>query len=276
MHFSLWSWHQNSLLLLLVQARLSPIYIKLWMIVSWIELLQMLVRFSIWFSIHYKSFYDEYNQGSYNLLSSNLTERIGIHLDPALQVWTDNAKITELAHNTANSQMTLKEVCSHYLALIVPLMTLMHFVSLVQSSGSFTSTSAQVVQYPPTSSNLNDLNFVLNGAGAPGIFDSSITPEKEYGIYNWCNMPHVRTQEYMCVYFNIFQYYRENNCWNFFFLVFHIRVPHKSYTLQYVEVIHRHHKRTPYSSNMFFKEDIEWSCVGEGPVYAVTRWEKLL
>ena len=57
----------------------------------------------------------------------------------------------------------------------------------------------------------------------------------------------------------------------FSFYFFHIRVPHKGYTLQYVEVIHRHHKRTPYSSNMFFKEDIEWSCVGEGPVYAVTR-----
>ena len=61
------------------------------------------------------------------------------------------------------------------------------------------SVSAQVVHYPPTSSNLNNLTFVLNGSGAPGIFNSSVTPEKEYGIYNWCNMPHVRTQEYKCV-----------------------------------------------------------------------------
>jgi hypothetical protein len=63
-----------------------------------------------------------------------------------------------------------------------------------------TSVSAQVVHYPPTSSNLNNLTFVLNGSGAPGIFNSSVTPEEEYGIYNWCNMPHVRTQEYKCVY----------------------------------------------------------------------------
>lgn len=62
-----------------------------------------------------------------------------------------------------------------------------------------TSVSAQVVHYPPTSSNLNNLTFVLNGSGAPGIFNSSVTPEKVYGVYNWCNMPHVRTQEYKCV-----------------------------------------------------------------------------
>ncbi|KAF8815519.1 phosphoglycerate mutase-like protein [Phlegmacium glaucopus] len=107
-----------------------------------------------------------------------------------------------------------------------------------------TSTSAQVVHYPPTSSNLNNLTFVLNGSGAPGIFNSSVTPEKEYGIYNWCNMPHVRTKEY--------------------------KTPPKNYTLQYVEIIQRHHKRTPYGSNTFFKEDVAWSCVGNGPVYATT------
>jgi hypothetical protein len=49
------------------------------------------------------------------------------------------------------------------------------------------------------------------------------------------------------------------------------RVPSNNYTLQYVEIIQRHHKRTPYASNTFFKEDIAWSCVGEGPVFALTR-----
>ena len=62
-----------------------------------------------------------------------------------------------------------------------------------------TGVSAQVVYYPPTSTNINNLTFVLNGSGAPGIFDSSVTPENEYGVYNWCNMPHVRIQEYKCV-----------------------------------------------------------------------------
>ena len=139
---------------------------------------------------------------------------------------------------------------------------------LVLSIILVTNVSAQVVHYPPTSSNLNNLTFVLNGSGAPGIFNSSTTPEKEYGIYNWCNMPHVRTQEYKCVTSSTPP---ETTCWNCF--ASYIRVPPKNYTLQYVEIIQRHHKRTPYASNTFFKEDIAWSCVGEGPVFALTRWE---
>lgn len=43
----------------------------------------------------------------------------------------------------------------------------------------------------------------------------------------------------------------------------------KGYTLEFVEVIQRHHKRTPYASNTFFKEDITWSCVGQGPIYGL-------
>jgi len=60
--------------------------------------------------------------------------------------------------------------------------------------------SASVVHYPPSSTNINNLTFVLDGSGRPGIFNSSVTPDKEYGIYNWCNMPHVRQLEYKYVY----------------------------------------------------------------------------
>ncbi|KAJ3873944.1 histidine phosphatase [Lentinula edodes] len=103
------------------------------------------------------------------------------------------------------------------------------------------TSATNVIHYPPKLTNLNNLTFVLNGTGAPGIFNSSITPDSEYGIYNWCNMPHVRTEEYLA--------------------------PSSNYTLKYIEVIQRHHKRTPYASNTFFKEDITWDCTGEGPVY---------
>ncbi|KAG6828631.1 hypothetical protein H0H92_007223 [Tricholoma furcatifolium] len=103
--------------------------------------------------------------------------------------------------------------------------------------------SATVIHYPPNATNINNLTFVLNGTGAPGIFNSSITPDNVYGEYNWCNMPHVRTREY--------------------------KTPSSDYTLEYVEVIQRHHKRTPYSSNTFFKEDIPWSCEGQGPEYGL-------
>ncbi|WVQ82669.1 hypothetical protein IAT38_004801 [Cryptococcus sp. DSM 104549] len=45
------------------------------------------------------------------------------------------------------------------------------------------------------------------------------------------------------------------------------KVPSKEYKLQYVEVIQRHHKRTPYASNTFFKEDVTWDCTQEGPYH---------
>ncbi|KAF8154514.1 histidine phosphatase [Crassisporium funariophilum] len=109
---------------------------------------------------------------------------------------------------------------------------------------AITVVSADVVHYPPTASKTNDLTFALGGSGAPGIFSSSTTPDKDYGVYNWCNMPHVRNREY--------------------------KVPSKDYTLEYVEVIQRHHKRTPYASNTFFKEDVDWTCSGAGPVFGST------
>lgn len=42
------------------------------------------------------------------------------------------------------------------------------------------------------------------------------------------------------------------------------KVPSSNYTLQYVEVIQRHHKRTPYASNTFPVEAFTWNCTGEG------------
>lgn len=64
--------------------------------------------------------------------------------------------------------------------------------------GGIGAAATGVVHYPPSSTNINNLTFALHGTGPPGIFDSSTTPDKEYGIYNWCNMPHVRTREYKC------------------------------------------------------------------------------
>jgi hypothetical protein len=64
----------------------------------------------------------------------------------------------------------------------------------------------------PSESDINDLDKVINGKGVWGfIYNSSQTPDDKYGIYNWCNMPHVRKQEYV--------------------------VPDSEYELQYVEVV---------------------------------------
>lgn len=52
--------------------------------------------------------------------------------------------------------------------------------------------------YPPSRSEVNDLDSAVNAEGVYGfIFDSSDTPDEKYGTYNWCNMPHARKREYV-------------------------------------------------------------------------------
>lgn len=52
--------------------------------------------------------------------------------------------------------------------------------------------------YAPTKSEINDLDAVASGSGVYGfIYNSSKTPDDKYGVYNWCNMPHVRRNEYV-------------------------------------------------------------------------------
>ncbi|KJZ72036.1 hypothetical protein HIM_08597 [Hirsutella minnesotensis 3608] len=113
--------------------------------------------------------------------------------------------------------------------------------------GGYLLTAAAEAQYPvsrvgteyewhaPARTEVNNLTSVLRSSGVYGfIFNSSETPSGDYGTYNWCNMPHVRPSEY-------------------------IR-PAPDFELQFVEVIHRHHKRTPYASNGFPVEAYPWDC----------------
>ncbi|TKX18542.1 hypothetical protein C1H76_9331 [Elsinoe australis] len=95
----------------------------------------------------------------------------------------------------------------------------------------------------PAASEVDDLSNIMKGSGVYGfIFNSSKTPESlPYSTYNWCNMPHVRAQEYP----------RFNS----------------SFKLEYVEVIHRHHKRTPYAANTFPTETYGWDCSDQGLFY---------
>lgn len=97
--------------------------------------------------------------------------------------------------------------------------------------------------YPPVSNQFSDLDLVFNEdlETNGGIYNGSYVPKEEYGVYNFCNMPHVRKEEYL--------------------------VPESGFELQYVEVIHRHHKRTPYQDNTFPKEDMELSCLNDRNMY---------
>jgi len=66
--------------------------------------------------------------------------------------------------------------------------------------------------HAPNATFINNLTEVIGGSGIYGyIFDSSETPDEKYGVYNWCNMPHVRKTEY--------------------------KKPSSEYKLQYVEIV---------------------------------------
>ncbi|KAK5019960.1 hypothetical protein LTR16_000005 [Cryomyces antarcticus] len=120
------------------------------------------------------------------------------------------------------------------------------FVSFSYATLSRTQNNTNTVDlswHPPVSSNINNLSTVINGSDIYGfIFSSSQNPAGvPYGTYNWCNMPHVRASEYPRV--------------------------NSSFKLEYVEVIHRHHKRTPYAANTFPVEPYPWYCDDEGLFY---------
>jgi hypothetical protein len=52
--------------------------------------------------------------------------------------------------------------------------------------------------HPSKQTHLNNLTAVVNGDGVYGfIYNSSDTLDELYGVYNWCNMPHVRKREYV-------------------------------------------------------------------------------
>lgn len=105
------------------------------------------------------------------------------------------------------------------------------------------SSNVDIAWYPPKNTSVGSLASAINGTGIYGfIFSSSQTPSSlPYSTYNWCNMPHVRREEYV--------------------------KPSSEYSLQYVELLHRHHKRTPYAANTFPVENYPWYCNNSGLFY---------
>lgn len=98
------------------------------------------------------------------------------------------------------------------------------------------STNVSLAWHAPEQYFVNDLAQAVNGTGTYGfIFDSSSGP---LDTYNYCNMPHTNPKTY----------------------------PKASseYKLEYVEIVHRHHKRTPYADNTFPREGYSWDCSDQG------------
>ncbi len=54
--------------------------------------------------------------------------------------------------------------------------------------------------HAPNATAINNLTQVISGSGVYGfIYNSSDVPTSQYGVYDWCNMPHVRKTEYKMV-----------------------------------------------------------------------------
>lgn len=85
-------------------------------------------------------------------------------------------------------------------------------IALLLSSSATAGQAVSLDWHPPSKSNVNNLTAALDSEGVYGfIFNTSKTPDGQYGTYNWCNMPHVRKTEY-------------------------VKAP-KGYELQYVEMV---------------------------------------
>lgn len=93
--------------------------------------------------------------------------------------------------------------------------------------------------FPPVDTDINNLESALTAEGTYGmVFNSSEAPKT---IYNYCNMPHAMKVNYPKA--------------------------SEEFELQYVEVVQRHHKRTPYAENMFPDEMNTWMCEDERIYY---------
>lgn len=113
--------------------------------------------------------------------------------------------------------------------------------------------------HPPAATQVNNLTSALQSPGTYGfIFNSSQTPDARYGQYNWCNMPHARRTEYFHGGLPLVPQQPESPP---------PRVRPEDYELRYVEVIQRHHKRTPYAANAFPVEPYRWDCDDQGLYY---------
>ncbi|RMD43289.1 hypothetical protein DV735_g1820, partial [Chaetothyriales sp. CBS 134920] len=105
------------------------------------------------------------------------------------------------------------------------------------------SSSPDLGWYKPNATDINDLSVVINGTGVFGFQFQPVTPPSlPPTTYNWCNMPRVNPETY--------------------------DPAPDGFKLEYVEVIHRHHKRTPYADNTFPHETYVWDCDDERMTYA--------
>lgn len=135
------------------------------------------------------------------------------------------------------------------------------FASRLQVLAQGSSSSSDLSWYAPNTTRINSLTSAINGTDVYGfVFNSSTDPAgTPYGTYNWCNMPHVRPQEYP----------KADPLYNLEYVEVVGRILCELEKSQYANAIkiHRHHKRTPYAANTFPVESYPWYCSDEGLFY---------
>jgi len=71
-------------------------------------------------------------------------------------------------------------------------------VGFAANSPAPDTAAVDIKWYPPAQTKINNLSAVVSEEGVYGfIYNTSETPDSQYGTYNWCNMPHVRKDIYV-------------------------------------------------------------------------------
>jgi 2-phosphoxylose phosphatase len=150
---------------------------------------------------------------------------------------------------------------------------LVHGYSTLKSlpSASRSPMTVDLNWYPPSATWITNLASVINGSGTYGmLFDGSKPPE--HGQYSYCLMEHIRSLYYVTPPDTFELLYTEVvscSLINMVYLGSRLWTSTYSRTLQ----VHRHHKRTPYTSNGFPMEPLPWDCK-DSPPYSdpATYW----
>ena len=97
------------------------------------------------------------------------------------------------------SSLLLVATCILYLSLFgQATMVSFRYVAATLGLSIASHASIDLGWYSPNATWINNLSDVINGTGTHGFQfgGSQLADGVPYGTYNWCNMPHVRKQEY--------------------------------------------------------------------------------
>jgi hypothetical protein len=113
---------------------------------------------------------------------------------------------TQLAIATCIFAIILYSVSVYFFSLKLSPLYIVTSSPLSSKPASFNLPSAQddnsdmavnLSWSPPNATWISNLTDIINGTGTFGfVFSADGPPNGQYGEYSWCNMPHVRTQEY--------------------------------------------------------------------------------